>query len=293
MAKGSGATYSRKSTYILFVADLHAGHKVGLLNPETELVDDNTGDMYHPGPSATQRHLHDLQLRHIAQVAEIVGRRPVTLCVVGDLCHGNRHVAHLSVPTIKGQVTCAAWNLRPYLDSLRVTKVRILVGTAAHTFGDGSAEVLVGNQLRLWYPRADVEVAYHYRFEVGGEIVNVAHHGPGKGIRWWLQGNNARHYLRSLMMDEADRYGTPSRLVVRAHYHRYFEAPDSLRIKGQWRRALLIGLPCYAGIDDYVRKATRSTPTLDWGCVLAEFVPEFLRVIPLYETFDLTKYEAL
>jgi len=282
---------------VVLLSDTHAGHKLGLLNPATELLDEH-GEEYCPGLTITQEYLWGLYREHINSVAELAGKSRVIVIHNGDITQGNRYVDHLSLVSIADQVTAAAWNLRLWYDDkrLRISNVRIIVGTAAHTWA-ASSEVLVAQRLAQMYPKVDTRPLYHASITLKdqrGQVVDCAHHGPFPGSRKWLEGNSARWYLKSAMLDELVDGITPPIVYARAHYHEYRHVgPERVRSRGVDVESRLIITPSYSGIDDYVRRATRSKRKIDHGLVALVFEDGLREVIPLYQELDIRTKEEL
>ena len=281
---------------VVLLSDTHAGHKLGLLNPETTLLDE-VGDTYSPGLNHTQRYLWDLYSTHLDNVAEIAGRSPVLLLHNGDVTQGDKYPAHLTLPLISDQVIAAGYNLRPWFEDrrIRLRAVRVIVGTASHTW-EASSEVLVAQRLAQRYPKVDVKPLYHASIALtgqDGQVIDVAHHGPFPGGRKWLRGNGARYYLRSAMMEELVDGEIPPRLYARAHYHEWVRETVRVRRCGEDVVSDLVITPSYSGIDDYVRRATRSKRKIDHGLVVAVFEGGLREIIPLYQQLDIRTKETL
>lgn len=281
---------------VVLLSDTHAGHKLGLLNPEITLLDE-VGEPYSPGLNHTQRYLWDLYIEHLDNVAEIAGRSPVLLLHNGDVTQGDKYPSHLTLPLISDQVIAASTNLRPWFEDrrIRLHAVRVIVGTASHTW-EASSEVLVAQRLAQMYPKVDVKPLYHASIVLtgqAGQVIDVAHHGPFPGGRKWLRGNSARYYLRSAMMAELVDGETPPRLYARAHYHEWVRETVRIRRNGQDVVSDLVITPSYSGIDDYVRRATRSKRRIDHGLVVCVFERGLCEIIPLYRELDIRTREEL
>jgi len=281
---------------VVLLSDTHAGHKLGLLNPETQLIDEH-GEPYTPGLNATQTYLWELYQLHIEQVAQIAGKSRVIVIHNGDVTQGNRYPSHLALVTIADQVTAAAANLRPWYahKRLKVGAVRVICGTAVHTW-EASSEALVAQRLAQEFPKVDTRPLYHALITLEGQrgqSLDAAHHGPFTGSRNWLKGNSARYYLRSAMMDELKDGETPPRVYARAHYHEWVHETLRIRSRGQDVVSDLVITPCYTGVDDYARKVTRSLRKLDHGLVVLVFEDGLREVIPLYQELDIRTKEEL
>jgi len=282
---------------VVLLSDTHAGHKLGLLNPETVLTDEH-GEAYSPGLNTTQRYLWALYQEHIEQVVQIAGKSPVLLIHNGDIAQGTRYPSHLTLPLISDQVMAGAENLAPWYEhkGIRLQAVRIIVGTAAHGW-EGAAEALVSTRLSQRYPTMDTRPLYHAQLAFAkqrGQIVDCAHHGPFPGGRAWLKGNSARYYLRSAMMEELLDGVMPPIVYARAHYHEWLHVgPERVRVNGKDVESHIIITPSYSGIDDYVRRATRSKRKIDHGLVCLIFEDGLREVVPLYQELDIRTREEM
>jgi hypothetical protein len=204
------------------MADSHAGHQLGLLNPDTvlEREDDDGGiEEYFPESTKTQRKMWPVYQRHIANVMEFAGGDPVLLLHNGDATHGDRYPNGLMDIPPTDQIEVALFNFRPWLRHKNVKIVRFLSGTTAHVLvGSVRTEARIASRLSEEFPGADIASAHHERIDVG-EVFDVTHHGPGKGSRDWLEGNVARFYLRDRVYRDRKLGKEPARVYLRAHYH--------------------------------------------------------------------------
>ena len=286
-----------KRVILAAASDKHGGHKLGLLNPETVLEDeDRKGNLiqWTPGLEPFQEYLWGLHTKHVEDVKHLAGKDEIIIIDNGDLTAGNKY-PHEQVSTrIADQFDIASWNLRPWLDLPNVKTVRITKGTGAHNFGEGSAEIIVQRMLKERYPKKDIRTIYHGLAKVGGITVDYTHHGPGTGSRNWLKGNEVRYYMKSLIQDEIDLGNTPPDLIIRGHYHEYIEEYYvKLFMEHRYKTEMCI-VPSYCGIDDHARQVTKSKYILQHGMVAYEIVDgKILDTVPLFETIDIRTKEKL
>jgi hypothetical protein len=286
-----------KRVILAVASDKHGGHKLGLLNPETVLEDeDSKGNLiqWTPELESFQQYLWGLHKKHVEDVKHLAGKDEIVVIDNGDLTAGNKY-PHEQVSTrIADQFDIAAWNLRPWLDLKNVKTVRITKGTGAHNFGEGSAEIITQRIVKGWYPKKDIRTIYHGLAKIGGITVDYTHHGPGTGGRNWLKGNIARYYLRSLVQDEIDLGNTPPDLVIRGHYHEYIEEHLVKLFMGKRYKVQLNIIPSYCGIDSYARQITKSVYVLHHGMVAYEIVDgKILDTLPLFNTIDIRTKEVI
>jgi hypothetical protein len=286
-----------KRVILAVASDKHGGHRLGLLNPETVLeYEDRKGNIeeYRPDLLDFQKYLWEIHQKHVKETQKLAGKSEIIVFDNGDTTAGNKY-PHEQVSTrISDQFKIAAWNSRPWLDLKNVKTVRITKGTGAHTFGEGTSEIVLQQILKGWYPRKDIRTVYHGLAKVAGITVDYAHHGPGVGIRNWLAGNIARLYLKSLIQDEIDLGNTPPHLVIRGHFHSYVEEYVVKIFQGERYKSQLNVLPSYCGIDDYARQITKSKYILQHGMVCYEIIDgKILDTHPMFETIDIRTREVL
>jgi len=285
---------AQKRCVAVLLSDTHAGHKLGLCNPNTVLMDEH-GNAYSPQLSATQQYLDDLYKQHIEDVADLADGAPVLVFHAGDITQGTRYSDHLCATLIADQVKIATANLSRWYTHKRINLalVRVVIGTSVHSI-EGTTEQLVSSQLAALYPKLSTSVMYHLQFTLKnqrGQVLDLAHHGPFPGGRKWLRGNGARYYLRSAMMAELIDGVTPARVYGRAHYHEWVRETVRVRRNGQDVVSDLVITPSYSGIDDYVRRATRSKRKIDHGLVACEFEDGLREIHPLYQQLDVRSAE--
>lgn len=277
---------------VVAVADFHSGHKLGLMDPETVLPSDD--GPYTPGTTATQRYLWELCREYMGRVIALADGDDVVLFHDGDLMHGDRYPEQL-VSTRKADfVLIARQNLQPWMKVPNVSAVRLLLGTEAHNFGEGSGEILVAEMLDNQHPKVDVKAYYHGLIDVGGVEFDVSHRGPYPGSRKWLKGNILRYYLRSLMMDELLDGRVPPRVVLRAHYHTYLRETVRIEVRDRTYVSDIVLLPSFCGLGGYAHQRTRSIHKQAHGLVAFEVVDgELAGIHPFKRSLDVRTKETL
>ena len=282
---------------VVFETDWHGGFTLGLCNPDVELLDeaeDGTLTPYSPRLTATQEYLWRGYLADVAEVEALAGKDPVKLIHLGDLCHGKRYLEQLMSTRLADQVTVAVSNFAPYLALKNLESVTLVQGTAAHGFGEGSAEVLVAGQLGA---QIRAKTIRHLLASVQAVKLDASHHGPAKGIRVWTEANVAKLYLRDRMQREALRGRKPPEVYIRAHHHAYLHVQDEMRrvvdSKGEvWVSDLYI-VPARCGLSEYAQKATQSEYLVYDGCVAFEIAGGKITAHPFWREVDLRTEETL
>jgi hypothetical protein len=286
-----------KRTILAICSDLHGGHRHGLLNPETLLdeIDEkgNVIEQYHPPLNKIQEYLWEKYTGWISEAFDYAKRDEVVFVLNGDLTAGNKYKQLLVSDRLADQIIIGEANAAP-IYARKPKAVRLIKGTGAHVFDNGSAEILIATLLKADYPKISTRVYDHALMEIGGVDVDISHHGPPTGPREWLKGNEARYYLRSLMLQEIVAGNIPPRLIFRGHYHEYIEEVLKIKHNGEWYASTLVITPSLTFITDYARMVMRSPNRVTHGIVLAEIVDgELLRVVPMLKTVDIRSKESL
>jgi hypothetical protein len=283
---------------IVTVSDLHGGHRHGLLNPATLLYDiDENGNQldstHHPELTRIQEYLWDEYTKGIAEVKEIAGPDPIYIIMNGDLTAGNKYHQLLVSDRIADQFIISIYNCMPWYE-LAPKAVRIITGTGAHVFMQGSGEILANEILGLKYPAISTRVMDHGLFEIAGSTVDVSHHGPFGGSRAWLKGNVARYYLQSAMFEEIQAGKIPPRIYMRGHYHEDIEETVTIKAAGTRYKSTLMITPSFAFIDNHTRQTVKSPARITHGMSVAEIVDgELLKITWLTRTIDIRSKENL
>jgi len=160
-----------KRVILAAFADPQSGHRLGLLNPETVLeYEDEEGEIkpYNPALLAAQKFLWESYTKHIDEIKKLAKKDDIVLLVVGDVTQGN-HYAHEWVSTrIADQFEIAMWNMKPWTQLSNVKKVRFCKGTAVHSYGEGTSEIVVAKMMRGEYPKINTRALYHGLANIGG-----------------------------------------------------------------------------------------------------------------------------
>jgi len=286
-----------KRVILAVASDEHGGHKLGLLNPETTLEDeDRNGNLikWTPKLEPFQEYIWETLEDNVNDIKHLAGKDEIVVFKNGDLHAGNKY-PHEQVSTrIADQFDIAAYNQRPWLDLPNVKIMRITKGTGAHSFGEGSAEIITQRILKERYPKKDIRTLYHGLAKIAGITVDYAHHGPTTGSRNWLKGNEVRYYMKSLMQDEIDLGNIPPDLILRGHFHEYIEEYYVKLFKGQRYKTEMCITPSYCGIDDYARQVTKNIYILHHGMVAYEIVDgKILDTYPFFNIIDIRTKEKL
>jgi hypothetical protein len=282
---------------IVAMSDTHGGHRLGLMNPEVKLFDeDENGNLKFRSPdlTATQRYLWRLYLDDIEQVKKIAKGKKIILLHNGDLCQGDKYVNQWVSTRQSDQITIAVSNFAPWLKLKNLDKIRLVHGTGAHGFGEGSAESLVSEQLLAKSPKLNISQLTHSLADIDGLTIDYAHHGPGTGGRQWLEGNIARYSLKSIINYEVAVGNEPPDIVLRGHYHNFIWETIRRGTNGSMKEHHIFVLPSYCGMGEHGRQATKSKCILSNGLVVFEVDNgKLIKVHPIIHTTDLRRKESL
>jgi len=269
---------------LVVTSDWHAGHQLGLMNPETVLYEDSVDnpevdsqEIRHELTTYASYLWHDVWLPGIREVKKLADRCPVGLIVNGDITQGKRHPEQLVTTSMANQFLIAEANLKPWVEMIKeLSIIRFAFGTASHIFEEGTSPVLVSRLFQQKYPKLDVGVVRHGLLNVGGIGVDYAHHGPSQGIREWTKGNQLRYYLKSVMSGHLKNGHEPPDVVFRSHYHyphreivsEFLESDRPGRPRTVESRIYLT--PSMTGMNDYAYQATRSNSKIYNGFMVLE-----------------------
>lgn len=283
-----------KRRWVLAESDPHAGHKLGLCNPDAQIMDPDQGVRVTPTLTEFQKYIWDLRQEYLNNVWELTGHAPVVYFMDGDVTHGNGHMDQLMSTRQADQRTIAKANMAPILERRSVKTARLLTGTGVHVFGEGSSEIELADALADKYARVDIGVAHHSRANIDGVVFDVAHHGPSGGSRAWLEGNIATYYLRDRMLKDLALGKRPASVYLRGHYHVNRWVTLRMDWQGECIESHLVVLPSWCGLGDYARKITRSSPTVVNGLYAFELRDGAVtRIVPFVQTLDLRLEEEL
>ena len=275
----------------VYFSDTHAGHKLGLMSPKTILrEEDEHGDWYPYTPklNRVQEYLWDRYTSDISKIRLLAGNDKIVVNQGGDACHGHKYPEQLISTRISDHVTIAATNLAPWYQFPNLWELNICIGTGAHNLGEASIERLLANQLQAAYPDISLNLYAHAATDVGGVLVDHAHHGTSAGIRSWTKGNVLRLYVKDILMQSLMDGIEPPRIVIREHFHELCHITVHVKARGKIWTCDGFVLPAFCGLSDYSRQVTRSTPKIDSGMIVLEIVDgRLVEIHTFFETLDL------
>jgi len=256
-----------KDCYLVVLSDIHSGHKLGLLNPDTELFDNNSKKPYKPPITEAQEYLWELYMYGLGEIKQITKGKDVYVLILGDVTHGNKHQDQTISTRMADQISIARSALRPTIQMKNVKAVRFAIGTGSHEFGEGSSALLLEEIMKEEYKGKDIKLVTHGLLNVGGKLIDYAHHGPGVGMRSWLHGNNLRFYLRDILLREERAGNKKPDLVLRGHVHGLaFESLYEVENNSLVKRSIMI-VPSMCMMGEFARQVTRSQHIVTNGIV--------------------------
>jgi len=283
-------TYRR--VIIPVIADMHSGLEYALMNPETILKKEGKEGLTPDSPEMTesQAWLWECYEKDLSDLKYLMGDDLGIAILNGDLHQGNKHPAMLVSDRISDQIIIAKYNLQPLMRIPNIKAVRFGMGTEAHNFGKGAAEILLAEMLQEGYPQMDIGNMYHGLLDIDGYLVDYAHHGPYPGSREWLKGNVAILYLKDIMIRAICRGEKPPNAVLRAHFHQWLNVLTSI---GEHESRLIIS-PSYCMLGDYAHQAARSPDTIGIGMFALEIVDgKLIEVHKFMRSLDIRTKERL
>lgn len=291
-----------KRIIIAVRGDTQAGHDGGLLNPETLFpvleIDEEKQQVCvgfekaHLNP--VQRQLWKWAEEDRGKIRDLAGQDEIVFLEMGDMTQGVRFTDNLQLASLDRQTIAALWNAVPWLAMDQVHTMRAVKGTGVHVWGDGSTETILTMLLSREFPGKDIKIASHYILNVNGFRLDVAHHGPGPGIRNWTRSNMFDLYLKSLLMDDLNSDRTPPSIALRGHKHEFTKGLGKHQVRGQvWELPGFI-VPPYCFIGDHAQKVGNSPSSMGVGTLALEVIDgELYKWHPFTHYVDLRTEEVI
>lgn len=230
-----------KPVLLAVVGDLHCGGTTALCPPSIRL--DDGGEYV---SSRSQSWLWQCWNDYWKQVEEARKKAGARLFVIfnGDLVEGAHHGTTQILsgnPNAQAAVLNACMSVPLGLSPERLIFVR---GTEAHVGQSASAEERIADGLRrdkrpvVTEPDTGCASWWHFRGEIEGVLVDVAHHGR-TGQREHTRGNAANLHAHDILLSYIKTNDRPPDLCLRAHYHRFNDSYDSCSVRvitnGAWQ----------------------------------------------------------
>jgi len=267
-------------TIIAIRGDTQGGYAGGLLNPDTLLPDiaiDDAGENIIEGwrrleLRPVQQKLWEWHKKYIKEVSKLSEGDDIIFVEMGDLTQGNIFKDDLDVNNLNTQVVISRYNTMPWLELQNLKSAYFVTGTGVHVWGEGSTERLLTAQLKVMYPHIKIKINDHYMLDVDGVHLDVAHHGPGPGIRNWTYGNVLELYAKSIMRDSIDLQEPVPDAIIRAHKHQFTYRPVIHQVRNKmWESKVFITPPmCFIG--SHALKVMNSPSYMGVGVLALEII---------------------
>lgn len=260
------------------------------------LDSDEDDEEWSPPVSAIQRkklwpgYLHDKQ-----RAIDLADGDDLFVLMIGDSIQGTLLPDQLLVShRLSDQEAIAEDFFEPWLLLPNFKFMRLIKGTAAHVMKAGSAELTIARHLKQKHG-ADVSAWYHLDLTAYGVEIDLAHHGPATGSRAWLEGNELRLYVKSIMSKSLEAGRRPPDLVLRGHYHDRIIELVHKPTWGEMYKTWAAVCPAYSIFgDDYTRKATKSKDHMTYGMLAVEIIDGRIKEIwDWAHTIDVRRHESV
>lgn len=253
---------------IAIMSDPHSGHTSGLLNPDTLIQDDQKKQVKFY-PNERQEYVWNVYTKGIEETFKLAGKDNILLFCLGDLTHGNKYIPELMSTRGADQFAIGTAIFDPWLQGHKnVKSIRIVFGTAAHNFGQGTSEIIISERLQDKHPELDIRCYYHAVCKILDRTADFSHHGPPTGRRLWLSGNEARYYLRDIMLNALIHNEKPPDLVLRGHRH----VPiDEVVTEGDYKSRIIIA-PALCLPGEFAVQVAQSVGKATTGMVAVEVI---------------------
>lgn len=228
----------RHAYKLAVVSDLHVGSTVGLPAGKQYILPD--GQRLHASPA--QLWILDCWNKYWTEFHKISAKRSAII-FNGEFCEGEHHAAAQIVGQAEVMEAMAVELMLPHVN--KVDRLFVVRGSTAHSKRQGMADETVARELGAVRNAAGWRSDYRWRIDVGGVIVDCAHHITGNGVPW-TAGNNVRRALMTTVLRAIERDETPPHLLIRSHVHQ----PERFEFGG--RRIYIT--PSFKLRDEYAHK---------------------------------------
>jgi len=230
-----------RATVLAITSDQHAGGTTALCPPKISM--DDGGEYV---ASKAQRWLWECWGKFWRVVDDVRRQENAHLYEVfnGDLIEGSHHGTTQILsgnPNAQAAVLTAAMAV-PL--ALKPDKMFFVRGTPAHAGQSASAEERIADGLRrdkrpvVGNPETGTASWWHLRMEVGGVLLDIAHHGR-TGQREHTRGGAAVLHAHDILLSHVKSDDPVPALCLRAHYHRFNDSYDAAPVRvvtsGAWQ----------------------------------------------------------
>lgn len=209
-------------TVIAIPADTHSGSCLGLIPPHQWQLDDGG----HYDPSTAQREVLWAQWAEAWERVKKLRKGGRLIVIHNGDCVEGTHDRVMAVFSRRRDtqerihVACMDWALQTAKfkqnDSLYYIR-----GTAWHTGRGCASDERIAEDMGAVPARDSAYSHYHLRLNVDGVLLDVAHHGPGPGVRAWTKENSLYHTVKSIYLDCIEESRPVPDAWVRSHFHQW------------------------------------------------------------------------
>lgn len=245
---------SRKRVLLAAVSDLHVGSTVALCPPNGIALED--GGRYAPNTAQLWIWEQWIKFRDVLATYKRGGWK-VVLIVNGEFVDGLHHEStQLTSNSVEIMAGAAIEVMMPLVRESHV--LYATRGTEAHSGKGAAADYAIARELgAVRDPDSGMCAAYQWRIDVGGVLVDAAHHVSG-GSRMTTKGNNVR-----AEMQDAILAGCAPDIMIRSHVHTYADTGRMF-----WPRQAVV-TPAWQLKTAFTHRVTR-LPSKEVGGVVFE-----------------------
>lgn len=279
-------------------SDTHAGHKLGLMNPNALIWDSSVNPpelVQVPRPNAWQELMWEDYIWGIEETKKLADGDEIIPFHVGDITQGSKYPSHLISLSSRNQSNIAYWNMAEWTERENsIMRFELVSGTPSHIGFEGTNLLNVYEAMTKEIDDLEVQMSHHAMRNVGKEWLDIAHHGPGDSKREWLKGNQLRYYLKDIFHKANAMKEICPRVVVRGHYHTPNEETITEETDQGYQQITGIILPSFSGVNGYARQATKSVSHVTNGMCCLEIIDgRFVEAYWFTRTRDVRNYGEL
>lgn len=210
--------YARSPIVVVPIGDLHVGSSVALCHPDGIVLEDGGRYM----PNAAQVWLWKRYSDILARVRELRKRRVhVVTIFMGEFVDGRHHeTTQLASQAPEIQAAAAIDVFQPLATMSH--ELYVLRGTDAHSGHGAATDYAIGRELGAVRDVTGQAAFYELRLDVGGVLIDAAHHISGGGDDVRLYGNAIKRETAAMLFEQP-----AINIVLRGHVHRYADTGDA------------------------------------------------------------------
>lgn len=197
---------------VAVVSDLHIGSTVAL-SPATYNLPD--GQILQA--SKSQLWINQCWNKFWSEFHKLQAKTKI-IVVNGEFCEGEHHANHQLSGQAEVMEAMAVDLMLPHVN--KVSKLFVVRGSSAHSKSQGMADEMVARQLGA---KTGSQVGwksdYRWIINVGGVIMDFAHHVTGSGVPW-TAGNNVRRMVLETVLNCNENNRSAPDLIIRSHVHK-------------------------------------------------------------------------